>query len=176
MSEINQVQAINLALARAMADDPSVVIFGEDVGIDGGVFRATDGLLKRFGEERVRDTPIAVTLCRQECGAAMMADAWGRLTGKPGIVMATRGPGGTNATAGLHIGRQDSTPMILFLGQVARHMRGREAFQELNVRSFFAEVAAAIKTAFVGNGFYAFRCCVSKTGKFGKQKGSLDPT
>src|SRR5262245_33418474 len=66
------------------------------------------------------DSPIKVTLARQEGGAAMMAEAWGKLTGKPGIVMATRGPGATNASAGLHVGRQDSTPMILFLGQVAR--------------------------------------------------------
>ncbi len=59
MSEINLVQAVNLALARAMAEDKSVIVLGEDVGLDGGVFRATDGLFKRFGPERVRDTPIA---------------------------------------------------------------------------------------------------------------------
>lgn len=59
MSEINLVQAINLALARAMSEDENVLILGEDVGADGGVFRATDGLMKRFGEDRVRDTPIS---------------------------------------------------------------------------------------------------------------------
>ena len=64
------------------------------------------------------DSPIAVTVCRQEGGAAMAAEAWGKLTGRPGIVMATRGPGAANASAGLHVGRQDSTPMILLLGQV----------------------------------------------------------
>ena len=79
--------------------------------------------------------PIAVTVCRQEGGAAMAAEAWGKLTGRPGIVMATRGPGATNASAGLHVGRQDSTPMILLLGQVARRMRGREAFQEIDVKA-----------------------------------------
>jgi acetolactate synthase-1/2/3 large subunit len=87
------------------------------------------------------DSPIAVTLARQEGGAAMMAEAWGKLTGRPGIVMATRGPGATNASAGLHVGRQDSTPMILLLGQVARGMRGREAFQEIDAKNFFGEVA-----------------------------------
>src|SRR5262249_52034544 len=87
------------------------------------------------------DTPVAVTVCRQEGGAAMAAEAWGKLTGKPGIVMATRGPGATNASAGLHVGRQDSTPMILLLGQVGRRMRGREAFQEIEARHFFGEVA-----------------------------------
>ena len=59
MSEINLVQAVNLALRRAMADDPRVVVLGEDVGIDGGVFRATDGLFKLHGENRVIDTPLA---------------------------------------------------------------------------------------------------------------------
>jgi len=87
------------------------------------------------------DSPISVTVFRQEGGAAMAAEAWGKLTGRPGIVMATRGPGATNASAGLHVGRQDSTPMILLLGQVARRMRGREAFQEIDAKKFFGEVA-----------------------------------
>ena len=86
-------------------------------------------------------SPVAVNVFRQEGGAAMAAEAWGKLTGRPGIVMATRGPGGTNASAGLHVGRQDSTPMILLLGQVARRMRGREAFQEIDANNFFGEVA-----------------------------------
>ena len=59
MSEITLVQAINLALARAMAEDEHVIILGEDVGVDGGVFRATDGLFARFGADRVRDTPMS---------------------------------------------------------------------------------------------------------------------
>ena len=87
------------------------------------------------------DSPIAVTVCRQEGGAAMMAEAWGKLTGRPGIVMVTRGPGATNGSAGLHIGRQDSTPMIMFVGQVGRAMRGREAFQEVDFGKMFGEVA-----------------------------------
>jgi acetolactate synthase-1/2/3 large subunit len=91
------------------------------------------------------DSPIKVTVARQEGGAAMMAEAWGKLTGRPGIVMATRGPGATNASAGLHIGRQDSTPMILLLGQVGRGMRGREAFQEINTRILFSEVAKHVE-------------------------------
>src|ERR1017187_5697695 len=64
--------------------------------------------------------PIAVTICRQEGGAAIMAEAAGKATGRPGICFVTRGPGATNASAGLHIARQDSTPMILFVGQIAR--------------------------------------------------------
>jgi len=87
------------------------------------------------------DTPVRVTVCRNEGGAAMAAEAWGKLTGRPGIVMATRGPGAANASGGLHVGRQDSTPMILLLGQVARRWRDREAFQEMNFKAFFGEVA-----------------------------------
>ena len=87
------------------------------------------------------DANIEVVVCRQEGGAAMMADAWGRLTGEPGICFVTRGPGATNASAGLHISRQDSIPMILFIGQVQRDAREREAFQEIEYRRAFTEVA-----------------------------------
>ncbi|WEZ83059.1 thiamine pyrophosphate-binding protein [Rhizobium sp. 32-5/1] len=87
------------------------------------------------------DTDIDVIVCRQEGGAAMMADAWGRLTGEPGICMVTRGPGAMNASAGLHISRQDSIPMILFIGQVQRDAREREAFQEIEYRRAFTEIA-----------------------------------
>ncbi|SHL41938.1 acetolactate synthase-1/2/3 large subunit [Roseibium suaedae] len=83
------------------------------------------------------DASIAVTVCRQEGGAAMMADAYGKLTGKPGICMVTRGPGATNAAAGVHVAMQDSTPMILFIGQIERGMREREAFQEVDYRQMF---------------------------------------
>ncbi|MCU4652661.1 thiamine pyrophosphate-binding protein [Roseibacterium sp. SDUM158016] len=92
--------------------------------------------------DALTDAPeVAVTVCRQEGGAAMMADAYGKLTGRPGICMVTRGPGATNASAGLHVARQDATPMILFVGQVARHMREREAFQEVDYRRMFGQVA-----------------------------------
>ncbi|MDO9414596.1 thiamine pyrophosphate-binding protein [Pararhizobium sp.] len=87
------------------------------------------------------DTDIDVVVCRQEGGAAMMADAWGRLTGEPGICMVTRGPGAMNASAGLHISRQDSIPVILFIGQVQRDAREREAFQEVEYRRAFTEIA-----------------------------------
>ena len=78
------------------------------------------------------DRPIEVTVCRHESGATIMAEAAGKLTGRPGICFVTRGPGATNAAAGIHIARQDSTPLILFVGQVAREAREREAFQELD--------------------------------------------
>src|SRR6202007_964636 len=87
------------------------------------------------------DRDIALTVCRQEGGAAMMAEAVGKLTGRPGICFVTRGPGATNASPGVHIARQDSTPMILFVGQVARETRDREAFQELDYRAVFGSMA-----------------------------------
>ena len=87
------------------------------------------------------DAKVGVTVCRAEGGAAMMAEAWGKLTGKPGICFVTRGPGATNAAPGIHIATQDSTPMILFIGQVQRDAREREAFQEVEYRRFFADIA-----------------------------------
>src|SRR4051812_46297389 len=87
------------------------------------------------------DRDIAVTVCRQEGGAVMMAEAIGKLTGRPGIAFVTRGPGATNGSPGLHIAKQDSSPMIMFVGQVAREMREREAFQELDYRAVFGTIA-----------------------------------
>jgi acetolactate synthase I/II/III large subunit len=89
----------------------------------------------------LRDSKIALTVCRQEGGAAMMAEAAGKLTGTPGICLVTRGPGATNASPGLHIAMHDSTPMVLFVGQVARSALGREAFQEIDYGAFFGSIA-----------------------------------
>ncbi|MDD0811006.1 thiamine pyrophosphate-binding protein [Curvibacter sp. RS43] len=91
--------------------------------------------------DALHDADIAVTVCRQEGGAAMMAEAQGKLTGQPGICFVTRGPGATNAAAGVHIAHQDSTPMILFVGQVAREALGREAFQELDYGAVFGTMS-----------------------------------
>ncbi|MCB1884590.1 MAG: thiamine pyrophosphate-binding protein [Geminicoccaceae bacterium] len=85
--------------------------------------------------------------CRQEGGAAMMAEAHGKLSGRPGVAFVTRGPGATNAAAGLHVASQDSTPMLLLVGQVARGMRGREAFQELDYRAVFGTMAKWVAEA-----------------------------
>src|SRR5215470_9846224 len=86
------------------------------------------------------DRDIAVTTCRQEAGAAIMAEAVGKVTGRPGICFVTRGPGATNAAHGIHIARQDSTPLVMFVGQVARETREREAFQELDYRAVFSSM------------------------------------
>lgn len=91
-------------------------------------------VLDGFHAQRER---IRFVACRQEGGAAFMAEAQGKLTGRPGICFVTRGPGATNASIGLHTAFQDSTPMILFVGQVASDQRDREAFQELDYRQVF---------------------------------------
>ncbi|WP_153770645.1 thiamine pyrophosphate-binding protein [Labrenzia sp. CE80] len=84
---------------------------------------------------------IQVISCRHESGAANMADAYGKMTGLPGIVAVTRGPGATNASNGVHTAYQDSTPMIVLIGQVGRSMMDREAFQEMDYRRMFGEMA-----------------------------------
>lgn len=112
--------------------------------------------LKDNGVERVFSVPgesflavldglyqsgIENIVCRHEGGAAMMAEAHAKLTGTPGIAFVTRGPGAANASSGVHVARQDSTPMILFVGQIARGDRDREAFQEVDYRAFFGGIA-----------------------------------
>src|ERR1051325_1694142 len=86
------------------------------------------------------DRPINLSVCRQEGGATMMAEAVGKVTGRPGVVFCPRGPGATNASPGIHIAKQDSTPLIVFVGQVGREMREREAFQELDYRAVFGSM------------------------------------
>ena len=88
------------------------------------------------------DAPdIHLVTCRQEGGAAFMAEAYGKLTGKPGVLLVTRGPGACNASVGIHTAFQDSTPMVALVGQVARHQIDREAFQEVDFRRMFAPLA-----------------------------------
>lgn len=87
------------------------------------------------------DADIENIVTRQEGGATMMAEAHGKLTGQPGIAFVTRGPGATNGSSGVHVAFQDSTPMILFIGQVASDQRDREAFQEVDYRAMFGPLA-----------------------------------
>ena len=87
------------------------------------------------------DSEIRLISCRHEAAAANMAEAYGKLTGRPGICLVTRAPGAMHASVGLHTAFQDSTPMILLIGQVARRMLEREAFQELDYRRVFGELA-----------------------------------
>jgi acetolactate synthase-1/2/3 large subunit len=87
------------------------------------------------------DSGIQVMVCRNEGGASMMAESYGKQTGRPGVCFVTRGPGATNGSGGIHIAQQDSTPMILFVGQVESENRGRDAFQEMDYRAFFGGMA-----------------------------------
>jgi acetolactate synthase I/II/III large subunit len=87
------------------------------------------------------ESPIRLITCRHEAGAANMADAYGKLTGRPGICIVTRGPGATHASVGVHTAFQDSTPLILLVGQVASDQEEREAFQEIDYRRMFGQMA-----------------------------------
>jgi acetolactate synthase-1/2/3 large subunit len=93
-----------------------------------------DGLYEHRGAFRIVN-------CRHEGAAANAADAYGKLTGRPGLCFVTRGPGATHAAAGIHTARQDSTPLLMLVGQVARAERGRESFQELDYEAVFGPMA-----------------------------------
>ncbi|TVS04640.1 MAG: thiamine pyrophosphate-binding protein [Rhodobacteraceae bacterium] len=89
----------------------------------------------------LHESGIENIVCRHEGGAAMMAEAHAKLTGEPGVAFVTRGPGATNASSGIHVAKQDSTPLVLFVGQIDNRHRDREAFQEVNYREFFKPLA-----------------------------------
>ena len=88
-----------------------------------------------------REDDFRFIICRQEGGATNMADAYGKLIGQPGIAFVTRGPGATNASIGIHTAFQDSTPLILFIGQVGNDVVEREAFQEIDFRRMYGQMA-----------------------------------
>jgi acetolactate synthase-1/2/3 large subunit len=91
--------------------------------------------------DALRDSPVRYVTCRHEAGAANMAEAYGKLTGRPGICLVTRGPGATQASVGVHTASQDGTPLLLLVGQIRRADAGREAFQELEYRAVFGSLA-----------------------------------
>ena len=118
-------------LADALAIQGVDTVFG----VPGESYLAVlDGLYRH--RERIR-----FVVCRQEGGAAFMADAWAKLTGRPGVVMVTRGPGAANASVGVHAAFQDSVPMVVFVGQVGTDFLDREAFQEIDYRRMFGQMA-----------------------------------
>jgi acetolactate synthase-1/2/3 large subunit len=84
---------------------------------------------------------LSFIVCRQEGGAAYMAEAYGKLTGEPGVLFVTRGPGASNGAVGVHTGYQDSTPMVVFIGQVGSEFAEREAFQEIDYRRMYGQMA-----------------------------------
>ena len=108
---------------------------------------------------------IKTIICRQEGGASMMAEAWGKITGEPGICFVTRGPGAANAMSGLHVAQQDSTPMLTFVGMPSSGHEDREAFQEIEIKQLFGSYvkwAAVIRDTsripeYVSHAFHAAR-------------------
>jgi acetolactate synthase I/II/III large subunit len=131
--------------------DSNILRTGGRILIDALALNGADTIYCVPGEsylaalDALHDTQrIKTVVCRQEGGAAMMADAYGKLTGRPGICFVTRGPGASNASAGVHVAAQDSTPMILFIGQVDRQTVDREGFQEVDFKQMFAGQAKFI--------------------------------
>ena len=120
---------------------------GGEILIDQLVLHGADTIFGVPGEsflaalDALYDRPIRFIVSRMEAGAANCADAYGKLTGRPGICFVTRGPGATHASIGVHTAMQDSTPMILLIGQIAREDRDREAFQEVDYRAMFGPLA-----------------------------------
>lgn len=122
---------------------------GGEILADGLIAQGVDTVYGVPGESflaildaiHARSDRLRFVTCRQEGGAAFMADAHGKLTGKPGVCLVTRGPGACNASIGVHTAFQDSTPMVLLIGQVPRDHREREAFQEVEFRHMFAPMA-----------------------------------
>jgi len=117
---------------------------GGQIVVDALIAQGVDTLFQVPGEsflpvlDALHDRPAIRTItCRHESGAANMAEAWGKLSGRPGVVFVTRGPGACHASVGLHTAKQDSTPLVLFVGQVDRPLLGREAFQEVDLEAMF---------------------------------------
>ena len=96
--------------------------------------------------DAMREVPVRLVTCRHEASAAHMAEAAGKLSGRPGVAMVTRGPGATHAAIGLHTAQQDSTPLLLLVGQVGDDMIGREAFQEVDYARLFGGIAKRVVT------------------------------
>lgn len=94
--------------------------------------------------DALRDSGVDTVVARHEGGAAFMAEADGKMSGRPGVAFVTRGPGATNASCGVHVAQQDSTPFVLFVGQVASDMLGRDAFQEVDYQAFLGGMAKKV--------------------------------
>src|SRR5580658_4868201 len=139
---------ISMSETDAASKTPGQMRTGGQILIDALRLQGVDRISCVPGEsylpvlDALVDVPeIVVVSARHEGAAANMAEADGKLTGRPGICMVTRGPGATHAAIGVHTAFQDSTPMILFIGQVARSAKDREGFQEVDFRAMFAPLA-----------------------------------
>lgn len=145
---VNRGKTDPLLIATSYLKTPDKSRSGAEVLIDALKINAVERIFCIPGESYLAAldalfdrSEISLIVCRNEGGAAYMAEAEGKLTGRPGVCFVTRGPGATNASGGLHVAMQDSTPMILLVGQIARKDLEREAFQEIDYRRMFSEVA-----------------------------------
>ena len=133
--------------ARARDRPPAVSRTGGRILVDQLALHGADLAFGVPGEsyidvlDALRDSPVRYVTCRHEGGAATMAEAYGKLTGGPGICFVTRGPGATQASVGVHTAYQDGTPLLLLVGQVPREDAEREAFQEIDYRRMFGPLA-----------------------------------
>jgi acetolactate synthase-1/2/3 large subunit len=134
---------VSPALARSGGEILADALVGQGVGL---VFCVPgESFLPFLAAAHQRADRLKIVSCRQEGGAAYMAEAAGKLTGRPGVCFVTRGPGACNAAVGVHTAFQDSTPMLLLIGQVARGDRGREAFQELDYGQMYGALAKHVE-------------------------------
>lgn len=136
--------------SRRWGNDVSAARTAARILVDQLVIQGVDRVFCVPGEsflavlDALHDAPIEIVTCRHEGGAAMMAEAYGKLTGRPGVLFCSRGPGASNASSGLHVAWQDSTPMIMFIGQNPRDVLTREGFQEVDYRRMFGTQAKAV--------------------------------
>lgn len=132
---------------------PARLSSGAEVLVEGLLRHGVDRVFCVPGEsylavlDALRDSTIETVVARHEGAAAMMAEADAKQTGRPGVCFVTRGPGATNASSGIHVAQQDSTPLVLFVGQVQRAMRGRDAFQEIDCAALFGGMAKFVAEA-----------------------------
>ena len=130
-----------------MTDSTDSTRTGGEILVDQLLLHGVDTIYGVPGEsylaalDALHDRPIRFVICRMEAGAANAAEAHGKLTGRPGVCFVTRGPGATHASVGVHTAMQDSTPLLLLIGQIARGDRGREAFQEVDFVAMFTPLA-----------------------------------
>ncbi|HZD26975.1 MAG TPA: thiamine pyrophosphate-binding protein, partial [Alphaproteobacteria bacterium] len=115
-----------------------------EYGLDTAFTVPGESFLTVLEAMRQQQNRIRVVTVRQEGGGAFAAEAYGKLTGRPAAVFVSRGPGATNASIGVHTAKQDSTPLLLFMGHVRRTSRGRESFQEIDPHTAFASLAKAV--------------------------------
>jgi acetolactate synthase-1/2/3 large subunit len=140
MSDFTQPTVARVTVARVIADSLVAAGITHAFAVPGESYLPLLDALVDLGDR------LRLVTCRHEAAAANMAEAAAKLTGRPGVAMVTRGPGATQAAIGLHTAQQDSTPLLLLVGQVGQDMLGREAFQEVDYGQMFGKIAKRVVT------------------------------